>query len=370
MKKRFVSMLLALAMCMGLAVPGFAAENSDEEIVADFACDAMTVSADVVDAVFSNHQISLAANNVDFCELSDIDIETELASLYLKIDKAKKGLLNSSENSEADLESLVARKDYLEKVYESRGYIFLTDEEAQQLMGVSNVSPYAVGDKPNDTKNTRFVASEIDYAPLSDGSRVRFYTVTATPLTIENNNMVKTEIVRLNAKTVGDLKNALFETYVSKTVGYVASKVSVLSWLPYEMLINKNNMELNCSAYVDAALVSTAKFIWTYSETLNRYTLTAVTHNTAIENINNTKEVRNGAPYTTSKTQRYYAASPYYAVPKGLIRDIWDNKKPSPHIEYCAEVKYYYTPDENKPSSKELVKTLTAPYALNYYSLN
>ena len=26
MKKRFVSMLLALAMCMGLAVPGFAAE--------------------------------------------------------------------------------------------------------------------------------------------------------------------------------------------------------------------------------------------------------------------------------------------------------------------------------------------------------
>lgn len=278
------TLFLSLAMIFALSIPASAldVDSSDDSIQASFEVEKEQVSAEIVEGIFANHALPATASidAVSEQELSTDDIDRELSHIYIDIERAQENYLaDPTSGNESALNQLIQRKDFLENTLKSRGFIFLTDDEAQQLLGASS---RATGSKPADTDNTRYVASSILSVTLSDNTKVKYYYVTAYAESTDS-NMVRRALIEMDkagAEKVADFIDALVETYVGKLVGTAASLVKGVAWLPYEMLTYSDDINISCSYTIQATYTTTPRFIWALSESLGNYQLEGVTHST------------------------------------------------------------------------------------------
>lgn len=372
--KKIVSLFLSLAMIFTLSIPASAldVDSSDDPIQTSFGVEKAQVSAEIVEEIFANHALS-TTTSIDIAseqELSTDDIDNELSHIYIDIERARKDYLaDSTSGNEFTLSQLIQRKDFLENTLKSRGFIFLTDNEAQQLLGASS---RATGSKPADTDNTQYAVSPILSVTLSDKTEVKYYYVTAYAESTDS-NMVRRALIEMDkagAKKIADFIDALVETYVGKLVGTAASLVKGVAWLPYEMLTYSDDISISCSYTVQATYTTTPRFIWALSESLGNYQLEGVTHSTYIEDHHAMTYVHGGKSHTDSHNSNYTRRTDLYSKPGTIVKNQWETYAPKAYAEIVENIKYYYQKDEDKPSTKKLVKTERVPYAVSYMDMN
>lgn len=379
--KRIMCVFLSIILLVSLTSTAFATQTSQQNSAyTSYYCNTEkeSVSADIVDTIINAHAqasplstnaVSSSSENI----LSDDDIDKELTHIYLDIDVAQQTFNDdpSLENQNI-ITALIERKDFLEATLSSRGYIFLSDDEAKMLMGsvlLTTSEEAPTPPTPTETSNTRYVMSDVKKIKLSDDAYHYYYYVTAYAKST-NSNMVAAPIIAMNVDKLQFYLNALAETYIGKFVSEALSYVSILAWAPYEIVGATPDLTAPCSYTVDALYTTTPRFVWLYSETYHNYYLEGILHTTNIADHHVMRYTSNGLSEIKSYDENYSFVSPLYQRPVNVIKKQWNSDLGHTYIEYVRDVEYYYQSDENKPSTRKLVSTQTAPYAYATYCMN
>lgn len=368
--KKFLSSLLAMAMMFSLSVPAFAASSPHKS--RSISDDIPKTSVETIEAIYSNHAVPNvnSTNTISESELSSSEIDNELSHIYLDIYYAKEAYsANPTPENELALATLVDRKNLLEQTMEQRGYIFLTDAEAQAL--VSDPSG-ADGTPPPDTENTRYSASPYDYVKLSDGFKVKYFYVTAYAMSPNSNMVREANLIEVSDKNsvIGDFVNSIIETYIGKIIGEVIDLIPGASWFPYEMLTPGASNDLSCSYTIKPTYTTTPRFIWSLSDSLDYYLLDGVTHSTNIEDHHMMVYTENGFSHTEKKDVYYTQTTDGWKYSRDIVKNQWETYAPKPHFEYAENVDYYYQFDENDPDSEKFIASERVPYAISYLDMN
>lgn len=381
MKKQAMCVFLCVAFLFSMSSTAFAVDEPihDSAFTSYHSNTAKeSVSADAVNMIIEAHtqpstrtigSLSLPSES----ELSNEAIDSELRHIYLDIDLAEKTFTsNPSAKNKAVLNALIERKDFLEATLTNRGFIFLSDDEANMLMGSSAQTASITGaptpPTPTDTVNTRYVMSELKVINLDD-TPLYWYYVTAYAKTV-NSSMVSMPIIAMDADETQFYLSALIETYIGKFVSELLSYSKIISWAPYEMIGASPDLEAPCSYTIDAVYTTTPRFVWLYSEPHNTYYLEGILHTTNIEDHHVMRYTSNGFSEVESHDENYTYVSPKYNRPVNVIKNQWNSGATTTYIEFVQDVKYYFQPDEDNENTKELVATKVAPYAYATYCMN
>lgn len=367
--KKFMSLFLAMILSCSLIIPAMATSASNQNRTIDNSTTKMSV--ETVDAIFAHHATAHTANVNVISEaiLPSSEIDEELSHIYLDIYYAEENFSSvPTPENKSTLTTLIDRKDFLEQTMEQRGFIFLSDAEAQSMLG--DVSG-ADGTPPPNTQYTSYVASPYKYVTLSDGSKVKYFYVTAYAQS-PYSNMVRQTVVQLSKRksVIGDFLNSVIQTYVGKIIGSAVSLIPGASWAPYEMLSPGVSNDITCDYSIKATYTTTPRFIWSLSDSLHYYLLDGVTHQTKIEDHHMIVYTKNGASHTDDHNVYYTKTTDGWTHSDSIVKNQWETYAPKPHFEYAENVDYYHKFDKNDPDSEQLVASEKVPYAISYMDMN
>lgn len=329
------------------------------------------VSKSVIEQIYENHANDMAAaQNVEGKGVLDADaIYDELGRLYLKIEQAEKDYQTAqSEKTEEILHSLIERKDLLENQLTSLGHIFLTQEEVDKVFGDTDVSPLLdTPTKPANTKNHRFALSPT-YSTTANGKTVKFYYVTATPLTTSSTMHESYNIDIMENGYAKKFIGALVEVYASKITAAAIAAVSVpLSWAPYEMLSYTPNSTARSDYQIRASFTSTPRFVWAGYEDDFMYYREGSFHSTSVSEVHTIVSVMNGKTITDTEQKDFTETTEHYTYSeiKAFVR--WQYEEGSVMVLEKNKFEYYF---EDEDGNRTECASQVAPYAADYSYLN
>lgn len=341
-----------------------------------------TVDADKVNAIFAAHRNQVDINTPRSSELTEVsahDLEEELSHIYLEIESAKLQFEEAPTNeNKAIVENLESRLSMIKLELESRGYIFLSPEEAAIIMGESTSSEVELTDVdtrpiPSDTSNTDYVASTLRSTTLSDGRTINYFYVLAYAKSV-NSNLYSDVVVTKPVDKFANLVDALFEIYTYKVIAWAISSVeqiSFLQWVPYELFSTDldNVADVAAECRLEAQYTTTTKFIWSYSEIGNTYILDGALNRTDIDEVRKVRGTQSGNNYSYTADEAHYMFYPNnYYNEDYVVRYQWENSMPTVFLEYIGHRDHYYKETDNSPL--EYLGRTEIPYAERYYDLN
>lgn len=365
MKKKFLSILLTMAMAICCIPRATAADNTVERGRTG------SVHKSVIEQIYENHarDVAVVQNSEGQGELDADAIYEELSGLYLKIEQAEKDYcIEKSAETQKILQVLVERKDLLESQLTSLGHIFLTQEEVDAVFGTADASPLLdTPTKPNDTKNHRFALSPT-YSTTANGKTVKFYYVTATPLTTSSTMHESYNIDIMENGYAKKFVGALVEVYASKITGAIVAAVSVpLSWAPYEMLSYSPNSTARSDYQIRASFTSTARFVWAGYEDDYMYYREGSFHSTSVSEVHTIVSVMNGRTITDTEQKDFTETTEHYTFSE--IKDFvkWQYENGSVMVLEKNKFEYYF---EYEDGTRVECASQVAPYAADYSYLN
>lgn len=329
-----------------------------------------SVDANVVQQVFQKYRNSISAHSTTiYSQLSTEDLDIVLSQLYLSVAKAKDLYVNApNESNQQTLNTLLSSLAEAESELESRGFIFLSAEDAAVLMGASSSTQNSRITVPANTANTQFVASEILSTTASDGTIIDYYYITAYNLTMSS-NMVRQETFEVGTSKVSNIRSYLVEVYLYKAISAIvsATPVGFLQFAPYELLTYAGP-SLDAQYTINATCVTTPKFIWTYSDAQRIYFLDGVVHKTETNDIHILKQAYLGniESYVDEVNNSYYADHYYDAA--YVVKHQYESQNIYTYIENLSHRDFYYR--INAQSDSEFITRKPVPYAENYSYLN
>lgn len=370
MKNKIASLTLVAIMCLTLATSASASvlpENEVEPIAA------ASVSRDTIEEIYANHATEQSAShrNTELTGISADEVFEKLGVVYLKIENARTNYENSpTEDNRSALDALIEEQEYCENILTSQGFVFLTQEEVDTIFGISNTLPLLdTPTKPNDTKNHRFALSAT-YSTRANGRVVKYFYVTATPLTTSSYMHKSYVIDMVKNSTVAKYVGALAEVYASKITGSVVAAVHpVLSWLPYEMLSFNPNQNITAKSdyQIRASFTSTPRFVWAGYEDDYRYYLEGTLHSTSVSEVHTIVSVVNGKTITDVDTKDYIETTEHYYTSEVSDFVVYQYEEGSTAIQEKNKFEYFFK-DQN--GNKVRCSSITAPWAGDYFDLN
>lgn len=371
MKKRIASLALAAIMCFTLVMSVSAGNISKDELDASIA--ASSVSQDTIEQIYANHTAEQAVSqrNMVFTDISTDEVFETLGVIYLEIEKAQENYDSSpTADNRNTLDALIESQANYENILTARGFVFLTQEEVDTIFGISNITPMLdTPTKPKDTSNHRFALSAT-YSTRANGKVVKYFYVTATPLSTSS-LMYKSYVIDIaKNSTVAKYIDALVEVYASKITGTVVAAIKpVLSWLPYELLsFNPNENTTAKSDYqIRASFTSTPRFVWAGYENDTRYYLEGTLHSTSVSEVHTIVSVVNGKTITDVKKKDYIESTEHYSLSEVNDFVIYQYEEGSTAIQEKNKFEYYF---EDSNGKRTKCSTITAPWASDYNSLN
>lgn len=245
---------------------------------------------------------------------------------------------------------------------------FLTQEEVDAVFGTADASPLLdTPTKPNNTKNHRFALSPT-YSTTANGKTVKFYYVTATPLTTSSTMHESYNIDIMENGYAKKFVGALVEVYASKITGAIVAAVSVpLSWAPYEMLSYSPNSTARSDYQIRASFTSTARFVWAGYEDDYMYYREGSFHSTSVSEVHTIVSVMNGRTITDTEQKDFTETTEHYTFSE--IKDFvkWQYENGSVLVLEKNKFEYYF---EYEDGTRVECASQVAPYAADYSYLN
>ncbi len=372
--KKIICLLLSVMLLLSCAPAANASDGNSTVEASYLSTEKNSISAEVVEEIYSKHFVGdiASVNKSNGQKLSTEEIEKELSHIYLDIEQAQKHFEDDpNKENELYLNNLIGRMEFFEGALTERGFIFLTDEEAQQLMGMPVVFTLDMGSKPSDTSNTQYVASSISNVTLSDGTKVYWYYVTAYARSSSSRMVRNTKVTISDMAKKSDVIGARIETQVGRLVNNLYWYETVTSWKPDEMITYTGDTGTSCTYTIDATYTATPRFIWASSQSSGTFYLEAITHQMTINNRHQVNYLYQGKAQIDSQTKTHTYSTPKFNanyIPD-IIKDQWENNRSSAYIECVREVRYFYKAPPITSKNK-LVSTQSAPYATGYFDMN
>lgn len=369
--KKLLSIILVISMVCAFSSPVYAVGEDSSDSVAVEKSQESAVSKDIIEQIYKNHATNMVVpQNMERQDPLNTDaIYEELSRIYLEIEQAEEDYQAArSEETKEVLQGLIERKNLLENQLTSLGHIFLTQGETDAIFGVTDTVPLLdEPTKPDDTSNHRYTLSPT-YSLTIDGKTVKFFYVTAIPLSTDSTMHESHNIDIMKDGSAKKFTGALLEVYVSKIVAAAVAAISIpVSWLPYEMLSFTPTEKVKSDYQIHASYTSTPRFVWAGYVDDFMYYLEGTFHSTSVSETHVITSVVNGKTITDRAINDYTEVTKHYSYAE--IREFVTDQytEGGGTVIEKNEFTYYFTDDEGNKSE---CASVMGPFTADYFYLN
>lgn len=376
MKKK-LSFVLALSLAISILFTPAIAYATDNTVLPT---ETEKVHADsaAVNAIYEKYAAKPVVydSSNPFCDTPTKEIEDELTHIYIDVTKAKATFEKEPTSiNEDNYNKLVERAYNIESELKSRGFLFLTDEEAQIMLGA--LSPYGgeVGPRPADKEHTIFAASPIQTVTLSNGQSVPYYYVTAIARDQNGNSMCFfREDIDVDTSYIKEIgKATVVNVFWSMGSNLLpGKKLKTVSLALIQGFIGTIPPAAKPSAYkIRPSAVATPRFIFAYSDGYKDYVLEGVSHSTSVRVVHSFLFQANQKPLETQTEYNETIVCKYYNNPSGLVKTQWESMAEKGIIDAVGDYDVELHSDGDiKPSNLFKTITFALPYATSYGDLD